>query len=139
LILVIAVAVSLYILLGYPMLLRAWRSFGPPIRKDLEFRTTVSVLLAVYNGQDFVGKKLDNLLSLDYPSNLLDIIVRSYADRNVRLVSVPHGGKSAALNAAMDHATGEILLFVDVRQIFDPQALRHLVANFADPSVGAVT
>jgi len=151
-ILVLAIAVSLYILLGYPVLLRAWRRFGPPIRKDLEFRTTVSVLLAVYNGQDFVGKKLDNLLSLDYPSNLLDIvvvsdgstdatdsIVRSYADRNVRLVCVPRGGKPAALNAAMDHATGEILLFVDVRQIFDPQALRQLVANFADPSVGAVT
>jgi cellulose synthase/poly-beta-1,6-N-acetylglucosamine synthase-like glycosyltransferase len=57
----------------------------------------------------------------------------------VRLISVVHGGKAAALNAAMEHASGEILLFVDVRQIFDAQALRHLVANFADPTVGAVT
>ena len=151
-ILVFAVTVSLYILVGYPLLLASWRRFGPPIRKDLDFRTTVSVVLAVYNGQDFVAKKLDNLLSLDYPSQLLDIvvvsdgstdstdsIVRSYSDRNIRLVTVAHGGKAAALNAAMSHATGEILLFVDVRQMFDPQALRHLVANFADPSVGGVT
>ncbi len=151
-ILVFAVTVSLYILVGYPLLLSSWRRFGPPIRKELDFRTTVSVVLAVYNGQDFVAKKLDNLLSLDYPSNLLDIvvvsdgstdatdsIVRSYTDRSVRLVTVAHGGKAAALNAAISHATGEILLFVDVRQMFDPQALRHLVANFADPSVGGVT
>ncbi|HVP54263.1 MAG TPA: glycosyltransferase family 2 protein [Candidatus Eisenbacteria bacterium] len=150
--LVLAVAVSLYILVGYPLLLRAWHGFGPPIRKDLNFRPTVSVLLAVFNGEDFIAHKLDNLLSLDYPSNLLDIIVvsdgstdateaivRTYAGRNVRLVRVPHGGKATALNAALDHATGEILLFVDVRQTFDAQALRHLVANFADPSVGAVT
>jgi biofilm PGA synthesis N-glycosyltransferase PgaC len=151
-ILVFALTVSLYILVGYPLLLASWRHVGPPIRKDPDFRTTVSVVLAVYNGQDFVAKKLDNLLSLDYPSNLLDIvvvsdgstdstdsIVRSYADRNVRLVTVAHGGKAAALNAAISHATGEILLFVDVRQMFDPQALRHLIANFADPSVGGVT
>jgi cellulose synthase/poly-beta-1,6-N-acetylglucosamine synthase-like glycosyltransferase len=151
-ILVIAVAVSFYILAGYPLLLRSWRRFGPPVKKDLDFRTTVSVILAVYNGQDFVAAKLDNLLGLDYPSNLLDIVVvsdgstdatdsmvRTYADRSVRLVCVPHGGKAAALNAAMEHATGEILLFVDVRQTFDAQALRHLVANFADPTVGAVT
>lgn len=152
LILVLAVAVSLYILVGYPLLLRVWRRFGPPVNKDFDFCPTVSVALAAYNGQDFIGKKLDNLLSLDYPPNLLDIvvasdgstdatesIVRSYADRNVRLISVPHGGKAAALNAAMAHATGEILLFVDVRQMFDAQALRHLVANFADRTVGAVT
>jgi biofilm PGA synthesis N-glycosyltransferase PgaC len=152
LILFIAATISLYILLGYPLILAAWKRFGPPIQKNLEFRTTVSVLLAVYNGQEFIAKKLDNLLSLDYPSNLLDVvvvsdgstdatdsIVTSYAVRGVHLIQVPHGGKSAALNAAISHATGEILFFVDVRQMLDPQALRHLVANFADPSVGAVT
>lgn len=152
LILIVAVAISLYILVGYPLLLSKWRNFGPPVRKDPDFRTTVSVLLAVYNGEQFIAKKLDNLLSLDYPADLLDIvvvsdgstdatdrIVLSYADRKVRLVRVPHAGKAAALNAAMQQATGDLLFFVDVRQTFDSQALRHLVANFADPSVGAVT
>src|SRR5271169_2349802 len=152
LILVTAATISLYIVVGYPLLLAGWRRFGPPIRKDPEFRTTVSVVLAVYNGQEFIGKKLENLLSLDYPSELMDVvvvsdgstdatdsIVSSYAERHVRLVRVPHGGKATALNAAMNHATGEILFFVDVRQVLDPQALRHLVANFADPTVGAVT
>jgi len=150
--LIVAAVLSLYILLGYPLLLSRWRRFGPPIRKDLEYRTTVTVVLAVYNGEAFLARKLDNLLSLEYPAELLDIvvvsdgstdatdsIVQTYSDRKVRLVRVPHAGKAAALNAAMQHATGEILLFVDVRQMFDLQALRHLVANFADSTVGGVT
>jgi len=152
LILAIAASISLYLVVGYPLVLTCWKRFGPPIQKDMEYWATVSVVLAVYNGQDFIGRKLDNLLALDYPSDLVDVvvvsdgstdatdsIVSSYPDRRVHLIRVPHGGKAAALNAAIAHATGEILLFVDVRQMFDPQALRHLVANFADPSVGAVT
>jgi cellulose synthase/poly-beta-1,6-N-acetylglucosamine synthase-like glycosyltransferase len=151
-VLIVTVVLSLFILVGYPLLLRSWRKFGPPIQKDLSFQTTVSVLLAVYNGEAFIARRLDNLLSLDYPSHLLDVvvvsdgssdstdrIVQGYADRHVRLVRVPHAGKAAALNAAMQAATGELLLFVDVRQTFDAQALRHLVANFADSNVGGVT
>ena len=150
--LIAAALLSLYILAGYPLLLTRWRKFGPPITKDLEYRTTVTAVLAVYNGEAFLARKLDNLLGLDYPAELLDIvvvsdgstdatdsIVQAYSDRKVRLVRVPHAGKAAALNAAMQHATGEILLFVDVRQMFDLQALRHLVANFADSTVGGVT
>ena len=66
------------------------------------------MVLAVYNGEAFIARRLDNLLSLDYPADLLDIvvvsdgstdatdrIVQSYADRKVRLVHVPHAGKAA--------------------------------------------
>ena len=152
LVLIAAVLSSLYILVGYPLVLRSWKSFGPPIAKNLEFTTTVTVLLAVYNGEAFIARKLENLLALDYPAELLDVIVvsdgstdgtdaivESYAHRNVRLVRASHAGKAAALNIAMQQATGELLLFADVRQTFDSQALRHLVANFADKTIGAVT
>jgi len=150
--LIVSVLLVVYILVGYPLLLKAWRSFGPPVRKDSTFTTTVTAVLAVYNGGAFIGRKLDHLLSLDYPAGLLDIvvvsdgstdatdsIVGSYANRNVRLVRVSHAGKPSALNVALQHAKGEILLFADVRQTFDAQALRQLVSNFADPSVGCVT
>ena len=53
--------------------------------------------------------------------------------------AVPRGGKASALNAGLAQATGDILFFTDVRQALDPQALSHLAANFADPTVGAVT
>jgi cellulose synthase/poly-beta-1,6-N-acetylglucosamine synthase-like glycosyltransferase len=152
LVLIVAVVLSLYILVGYPLALRSWRKFGPPTIKDPNFQTTVTVVLAVYNGETFIARKLDNLLALDYPADLLDIvvvsdgctdstdsIVQAYSDRKVRLVRVSHKGKAAALNVGVQHATGELLLFADVRQMFDPQALGNLVANFADKTVGAVT
>ena len=74
LILAIAASISLYLVVGYPLVLTCWKRFGPPIRKDMEFCTTVSVMLAVYNGQDFIGRKLDNLLALDYPPDLVDVV-----------------------------------------------------------------
>jgi cellulose synthase/poly-beta-1,6-N-acetylglucosamine synthase-like glycosyltransferase len=122
------------------------------VRKDLGFRTTVSVLLAVHNGEQFIRKKLECLLELNYPAELMEIlvvsdgstdttnaIVESFADRRVRLLQAPRGGKPAALNLALRHASGEILFFTDVRQLFHPDSLAHLVANFADATVGAVT
>jgi cellulose synthase/poly-beta-1,6-N-acetylglucosamine synthase-like glycosyltransferase len=75
----------------------------------------------------------------DGSTDATDSLVREYADRGVQLISAPHRGKAAAINLAIEHATGETLFFTDVRQPLDPMALRHLVANFADPTVGAVT
>lgn len=146
-----------YILIGYPILLALMRRRSAPlVRKDPGFHTSVSVLLAVHNGADFIRRKLDCLLALDYPRELLQIfvvsdgstdgtdeIVESYpappSGPSVRLLRIARAGKAAALNAALSQATGEILFFTDVRQHLDPQSLAHLVANFADPTVGAVT
>src|SRR5262249_4432615 len=104
------------------------------------------------NGEQFVKKKLESILALDYPADLREILlisdgstdatdalVESFRDRGVRLLRVPKAGKASALNAGLSQAKGAILFFTDIRQELDPQALKHLVANFADPSVGAVT
>ncbi len=150
--LVFASAVVFYLLIGYPILLANSRRSAPPIGKDMTCRPTVSILVAVYNGEAFIGKKLESLLALDYPANLreilvisdgstdaTDVIAEAFADRGVRLLRVPRGGKASALNAGLSQATGEIIFFTDVRQVLDKHALSHLVANFADPTVGAVT
>jgi len=148
-----ATLVAAYIMILYPILLSFdLGRIAPPVRKDENFRTTVSAIVAVHNGEQFVRRKLETLLALHYPRELLQILVVSdgstdgteaivgeFADRDVQLLRVPRGGKAAALNAALPHATGEIFFFTDVRQALDPDALTHLVANFADPSVGAVT
>lgn len=153
LLLVGATAVVFYIIIGYPVLLAFFtRRAAPPVRKDMEHRPTVSVIMAVHNGEVFVRQKLESILALHYPARLLEVlvvsdgstdateaIVESFADRGVHLLRTPRGGKPAALNLAMGKASGEILFFTDVRQILEPDALSHLVANFADPSVGAVT
>ncbi len=150
--LVVGAAIILYSLVCYPLLLALWKRRAAPVRKDLGFRPTVSTVLAVHDGEQFIRAKLESLLALRYPAELMDIvvasdgstdatdaIVESYASRGVRLLRLPRGGKAAALNAGMERATGEILFLTDVRQPLDPDALAHLVANFADPSVGAVT
>ena len=153
LILIFATLATIYFLVGYPLLLFRirWRQ-SPPILKDRRHQPTVSVLLAVHNGEAFIRAKLDTLLGLHYPQSRVQILVISdgstdgtngivgeFAGRGVELIEVPRGGKPAALNRGLERATGEILFFTDVRQPLDADALSHLTANFADPTVGAVT
>ena len=150
--LAVASAVVFYFLIGYPILLAISRRVAPAVRKDPAFRPTLSVLVAVHNGEEFLRRKLESLLALDYPAHLREILVISdgstdateaiaisFANRGVRLLCVPRGGKAAALNAGLAQASGDILFFTDVRQMLDAHALSHLAANFADPTVGAVT
>jgi cellulose synthase/poly-beta-1,6-N-acetylglucosamine synthase-like glycosyltransferase len=150
--LAVATAVVFYFLIGYPLLLAISRRAAPPVRKDPAFQPALSVLVAVHNGAEFLQRKLESLLALDYPAHLREILVisdgstdstvtiaSSFANRGVRLVCVPRGGKAAALNAGLAQASGDILFFTDVRQTLDTHALSHLAANFADPTVGAVT
>jgi cellulose synthase/poly-beta-1,6-N-acetylglucosamine synthase-like glycosyltransferase len=149
----LAAGLIFYFLVGYPLLLAAypWRS-GPRIAKDPAWIRPVTVLLPVYNGEAFLRAKLESILALDYPQEMLDVLVLSdgstdatdtianeFASSGVRLLRVPKGGKAAALNAGIGQARGEILFFTDVRQRLAPDSLRHLVACLADPSVGSVT
>ena len=96
-------AIVFYILIGYPVLLAYFfRRSAPPVKKDPRFRASVSVLLAVHNGERFIRKKLECLLSLNYPRELVEIlvvsdgstdateaIVESFSDRGVRPPRIP--------------------------------------------------
>jgi cellulose synthase/poly-beta-1,6-N-acetylglucosamine synthase-like glycosyltransferase len=151
--LTISAAIVLYILFGYPIALALSRGTRRHVAKDLNFRCTVTLIMTVYNGANFLRKKLDSILNLGYPAELLQILVVSdgstddteaiaseYTDRGVELIrAAQHVGKAACLNLAMARARGSILFFTDVRQPLHGRALSHLVANFADPTVGAVT
>lgn len=141
----------LYSMLGYPLVLAWLAKHRRPVLARFEPRT-VSVLLAVRNGEKWLRRKLDSILALHYPRELLQILVISdgstdgtagiaqeYQSQGVQLLTVPAGGKCQALNEGMRHATGEILFFTDVRQTLDPDSLKHLVACFADPSVGVAS
>jgi biofilm PGA synthesis N-glycosyltransferase PgaC len=142
-----------YLMAGYPILLAyfPWRRL-PPVRKDLGAKRTVTVLMAVYNGEAFLRRKLDSILALYYPKDLLEILVISdgstdrtdeiaseYAAAGVRLLRVPRGGKATALNTGIAQAHGDILFFTDVRQLLATDSLQHLIASLADPTVGCVT
>ena len=134
------------------MLLAVWARWRPkPVRKNFADKT-VTVLLAVYNGEKWIRAKLKSILQLDYPRPRMQILVISdgstdqtdrlvteFRREGVQLLRVPHGGKAAALNAGMAQATGEILFFTDVRQPLEPDALHHLVACLGDPAVGGAS
>jgi cellulose synthase/poly-beta-1,6-N-acetylglucosamine synthase-like glycosyltransferase len=113
----------------------------------------VSVVVAAHDEEDVIERRLENLLALDYPDDLVEILVASDAsgDRTdslvdavaareprVRLVSAPRGGKVAAQNLAVREADGEVLAFSDANALWAAPALRKLVRNFADPSVAYV-
>lgn len=147
-----------YVLIGYPLLAaHAAGRRARPVRKKFT-PLSVSVLLAVRNGESALDAKLTSLLELDYPPSLLEIFVLSdgstdgtvararrwteaFTERGARLevFALPPGGKSAALNVGLAKATGEIIFYTDVRQPLDRQALRELVACFGDPEVGVAS
>ena len=144
----------LYVLAGYPVpldLLVCARGSRGVIAKKFTPRT-VTVLLPVRNGGAWLRSKLESILALDYARELVEILVISdgstdetesiaaeFASQDVRLISISRGGKAAALNAGLRHATGEILFFTDVRQELSRSALKELVACFADPAVGVAS
>jgi cellulose synthase/poly-beta-1,6-N-acetylglucosamine synthase-like glycosyltransferase len=142
-----------YTYLGYPILitLLARVQPAPPVRKAPQ-TPAVSVVIAVHNEEDTIERKLGNCLALDYPADRLEVvvasdgsddrtnlIVASYPAGRVRLVEAPRGGKAQALNAGVAAATGDVLVMTDAREEVESRALRELVANLADPAVGAVS
>jgi biofilm PGA synthesis N-glycosyltransferase PgaC len=151
-ILLAAGAFVLYTLFGYPLMLAVLaRRARNPILREWQPRR-VSILLPVRNGGDLIRAKLRSILALDYPSDLIEILVasdgstddteaavREFEDRGVRLFTMPPSGKAAALNTLMEHASGEILFFTDVRQTLAPDSLRNLISNFVEPSIGVVS
>ncbi|MFN0111091.1 MAG: glycosyltransferase family 2 protein [Blastocatellia bacterium] len=141
-----------YTYLGYPVVVFLLsRLFPRPIKKD-DFTPSVSVIIAAYNEERDLQAKLDNMLSLDYPKEKLEIIVASdcstdatdeivqgYADRGVLLSRQElRQGKTRAQQRAAKVSSGDVLVFSDATTIYEPDALRKIVRSFADPDVGCV-
>jgi cellulose synthase/poly-beta-1,6-N-acetylglucosamine synthase-like glycosyltransferase len=123
-----------------------------PIRKS-DILPQVTVLVPARDEEAVIGKRVENLLELDYPRELVEIIVISDASTDgteaivegiaaehgrVRLLRVPRGGKLAALDLAARSAGGEILAFSDSNTSWAKDALTQLVRPFEDEDVGYV-
>jgi len=146
----VALIVYTYVLFPAVVLIRG-RWFRRPYRVA-EITPSVSMIVVAHNEAADIGAKLDNLLSLDYPRDRLEVlvasdgstdatekIVRGYAKDGVRLLALPRRGKIPALNtAAAAAATGEVLVFSDANSMFTPEAIRALVRPLADPKIGGV-
>jgi cellulose synthase/poly-beta-1,6-N-acetylglucosamine synthase-like glycosyltransferase len=148
----LSAAALLYAYAGYPLLLIFVSRLRPRAVRRADFAPTVSVVITAYNEERDLAAKLENTLALDYPPEQLDVIVasdcstdrtdeiaREFASRGVRLIRQPERlGKTAAQNAAVEQARGEIILFSDATTHYQPDVLRVMMPNFADQSVGCV-
>ncbi|HMG36801.1 MAG TPA: glycosyltransferase family 2 protein [Blastocatellia bacterium] len=146
-------AAILYNYAGYPLVVFLIARFRPrPVIKSAIY-PRVTVVLACYNEAGRVVSRIANLLASDYPREKLEVIVVSdgstdqtvakaqkMASSSVKVLSYyPRLGKAEALNRGIASSGGEIVVFADARQRFDREAIRQLVSNFADPTVGAVS
>ena len=146
----------LYVYLFYPLAAAFFALFlrKNPIKDgSAEFLPYVSFIMAAYNEEANIEAKIKNCLALDYPKDKLEIIIGSdgsddktneiaqkYANKGISFY--PHTerrGKMAVINDGVRCAKGEILIFSDIYELFDRDAIRKLIRNFIDTSIGAVT
>ena len=148
-------AVALYAYLGYPILLKLLSLLRPQPASPGEPSTwpLITITIPAYNEERAIAATLDAILATDYPADRRQIlvvsdastdrtdeIVRGYADRGVELLRVPvRGGKTAAENAAREHLRGDIVVNTDASVRIAPNALKPLIARFADPRVGVAS
>jgi len=149
----VSICTLLYVYAGYPILV--WvlaRLFGREPRR-VDGIPSVSLLIPAYNEEAHIEAKLRNSLALDYPKDRLEIVVASdgstdrtnamverFRGRGVTLLAMrDHLGKSAMLGRVVALLRGEIVVFSDTTSELEPDALRMLVRNFADPRVGCVS
>jgi len=121
------------------------------VRKS--YLTSVSIVVVAHNEEERIDARIKNLLALDYPDNLLEIVIASdgssdrtvartlcYQQQGVRVVEYRENrGKPAVLNELVPQLESEIIVFLDTRQRITSDALRALLANFEDPETGVVS
>jgi cellulose synthase/poly-beta-1,6-N-acetylglucosamine synthase-like glycosyltransferase len=115
---------------------------------DNAYLPSVAVIVTAYNEESAIERRLENLRALDYPPELLELVVTSDAstDRTEELAEAagatvirnPRGGKVAAQDAAVRATQADVVAFSDANATWAPDALRKLVRNLADPGVAYV-
>jgi cellulose synthase/poly-beta-1,6-N-acetylglucosamine synthase-like glycosyltransferase len=155
----ISAGFSVYVYIGYPILLWGLQAVfrSSPPQPPLE--PSVSLLVAAYNEGAVIAEKIRNSLALDYPVEKLEIVVASDGSRDataeivrsfsgsaggtgvqVRLLNYEQNrGKMAVLNDAVPQLRGDIVAFSDASSMLAADSVRTLVQSFHDPRVGAAS
>jgi len=123
-----------------------------PVRRE-DVTPSVALVVSAHDEEEVIGRRVENLLELDYPAERLEIVVASdgSTDRtdtiveeiaarepHVRLLRCPREGKVAAQHRSVRETSSDVLAFTDANTEWKPDALRKLVRNLADPEVGYV-
>jgi len=142
-----------YCYFGYPLLISLVAKCSRRQTQHGNYEPSVSIILSVWNEEDVIKKKIENLLSLDYPREKLEIligsdgstdrtedIVKQISDSRVQLYdSFQRQGKMFTINHLVERAQNEIIVFTDARQILERDSIKVLVSNFLDSNIGCVS
>lgn len=148
----LSAAALAYTYAGYPLFIAIVSRVRPRAVKRRAHQPSVSVIITAYNEERHLAAKLENTLALDYPRELIEVIVasdcssdhtdeivKSFSSKGVRLHRQPQRlGKTAAQNAAVEKARGEIIFFSDATSHYEADVVQKIVPSFADDSVGCV-
>jgi cellulose synthase/poly-beta-1,6-N-acetylglucosamine synthase-like glycosyltransferase len=149
----LSIFLIVYTYIGYPLVLALIVKFKTEQQPFPISDGSVTLLVTAYNEEAAIAKKIENCLSLDYPRDKLQIIVAAdgSSDRTVEIVGqfkeqgielnyIPQrNGKMAAINRAIPQARGEVIVFSDANNMYEPGAIRKLVDPFYDASIGMTT
>jgi Glycosyltransferase like family 2 len=108
---------------------------------------SLSLIIAAHDEGRVIGARVANALALDYPRELLEVIVACDGCTDATaarareagadvVLELPRGGKIRAQDAAVQRARGDVVAFSDANALWEPDAARMLVGAFADPCVG---
>lgn len=142
-----------YTYFGYPAVLYILAQLRRKTAGKSDYLPKVSLITSAYNEEECIKDKIENSLSIDYPSDRFEIIIASdgstdktesiteqYQNKGIKFLKFnERRGKASCLNDAVSVAKGELLVFSDANVYYDKDAIRKLVRNFQDQRVGAVT
>lgn len=151
----IAVILILYAYIGYPIILYAYSLTG----KEKKFNSTLTdypkltFIIPVYNEEKILKEKINNTLNLEYPIDLMEVIIvsdgstdgttdimRQYNNSPIRFVEqVKRQGKASALNKGLEASTGEIVVFTDASILLTKSALVNILSPFENTEIGCVS
>lgn len=143
---------------GYPLLMGIIALSTKPKAKDYTYKPFVSIIVPAYNEENVIEKRIENLDTLDYPTDKYEIIIveSGSSDATAQIVekqiakrdqNKPHlklvketerRGKASAVNFGKERASGEIVLVTDANAIFSENVLQEMMPHFAVEEVGAV-
>ncbi len=153
----LSLIMCIYIYAGYPAAIFIVSHLrGISVARQRDLHPSVTLIVPAFNEAEAIASKIENSLALDYPADRVEILVISdgstdatedivtemsvrHGRDRIRLLKQPRSGKAIALNNAVKHAKGDILVFTDANGLLEQQSLNRLVEPFADEDVGGVS
>lgn len=116
---------------------------------------SVSILISAYNEEKVIRQRIENIDSLEYDKDSLEVIVGSdcssdntnqilidlasqYSWLKVHIFKIRRG-KAPVINDLSQKASHEIIVFSDANTVFDKSALKNLINKFHNHEIGGVS